>query len=103
MLQARSLVRTGGARERLEALVDLQRVGRDRDRVLAAVAQDLRQLDRDRGLADARRAEYGDYVRQATRASRDSSPASVVLVPCVISTSTSSPGWATPVKFTVLL
>ena len=49
---ALALGRVGGPAEHLQALVDLERVAVDRDRVLAALAQQLGELDRDPGLAD---------------------------------------------------
>jgi hypothetical protein len=64
VLEARLLGRCGGAGQPLEALVHLERVGADRHRVLSALAQEIRQLERDSGLAHPGRPEEGDDVRQ---------------------------------------
>src|SRR5256885_14135763 len=64
----------------------LKRVGRDRHGVLAALAQQLRQLDRHGRLADPRGTEDRDDLRVAQASARESSsssPASVVLVAAV--------------------
>src|SRR5207249_3950819 len=106
VLEPRALLGGRCAGQRLEALVHLERVGRDGDRVLAALAQGVGERERDGGLADARRPEERDYLGlrgQATRESRRSSPARVVLVAEPMATSTISPVAATPSKFTVLL
>ena len=66
--RARSAARRR-AGEDLEAAVELQRVGRDRDRVLARGAQPVGERDRDRGLADAGRAEERDDGGGGTRRS----------------------------------
>src|SRR2546423_9792217 len=87
----------------LVSLVDLEGVGGERDRVLAALAQLVGERDGDRGLTDPGGAEDGYYRAQPTRASRLSSPASVVLVAESICTRANAPGAATPAKFTVLL
>ena len=61
VLEPRLLLRRRGAREHLEAAVELQRVGGDRDGVVAPLcAQALGDRDRDGGLADAGRAEDRD-------------------------------------------
>jgi hypothetical protein len=57
MLEARLLVFGRSARERRESLVDLQRIGRDGDRVLAARAQQLGDRDGQSRLADGVGAE----------------------------------------------
>ena len=99
VLEPRLLIGSRGAGQRRQALIDLHRVGRDRDRVLSACAQQFGDCDRHGGLADGVRAEE----RYDRRARRDSSPARVVLVALVIATRANSPGCATPLKFTVLL
>src|SRR5207245_847373 len=75
--------------------------------VLTALAEAIRRRGRHGGLADAGRPEDRDYGRRlgahATRASKRSSPASVVLVAESMRTCTSSPGEAAPSKLTVLL
>ena len=63
MLEPRPLLRAGGAGQRLEAPVDLERIRRHRHRPLAELAQPPRQLDRDMRLADAGRAEQRDHLR----------------------------------------
>jgi hypothetical protein len=55
VLQARALDAIGNAGEDLQAGVDLQRVGRHRDRAGAAGPDPLGEGDRDVGLADAGR------------------------------------------------
>ena len=61
VLEPRPLLRRRGAREDLQPAVELQRVGGDRHRVLAALAaQALGHRDGDGGLADAGRAEDRD-------------------------------------------
>src|SRR5687768_6964328 len=87
-------------RQDVEALVDSDRVRGHGDRLLPTPAQELGELDRDLRLSHPGGTKDGD---QATRATRDSSPASVVEVAPEISTATSSPGRASPVKLTVLL
>ena len=57
VLQPRLLRGRRGAGQRAQPVVDLQRIGRDGDRVLAASAQQLRELDRDGRLPDRGRAE----------------------------------------------
>src|SRR6202035_2228422 len=57
MLERRPLARRRDTREDLEARIHLQRVRRHGDRILAACAQELRERDGDRGLADACRPE----------------------------------------------
>jgi hypothetical protein len=110
VLEPGALGRRRRASQRAEPGVDLERVGGDRDGVLAARAQQVGERERDGGLADARRAEdrddgqraapAGHRAAQPSRARSCSSPASVVLVAAAISTWTSSPGCATPVKLT---
>jgi hypothetical protein len=84
VLQPRPLVDGGRAGESLQPAVHLQRIGGDGDRILSPLPQQVGQLQRDGGLADAGRPEDGYDGRrlgaQATRARRRSSPASVVLV-----------------------
>ncbi len=63
MLERGALLGRGDAGQRLEAGIDLQRVGGDGDRVLAACAQALGERDGDSGLADRGRAEQGDDLR----------------------------------------
>ena len=58
----------GGPAENLQPTVDLDRIAGDRDRILAALAQQLGDLDRDAGLADRRRAEDRQYPHRACRA-----------------------------------
>ena len=60
VLEAVALGCGGRAGEDLEPAVELQRVGGDRDRVLALGAQALGQRDRHRGLADPGRPEDRD-------------------------------------------
>ncbi len=60
VLEPGAVGRYGRAGQRLEPGVDLQRVGGHGGRVLAAGPQQLRELDRNRGLADARRPEQRD-------------------------------------------
>ena len=58
----------GGARragQDLEPAIDLQGVGRHRQRVLAAAPKQLRERDGNRRLADAGGAEEGDYMAAA--------------------------------------
>ena len=50
------------AGQRLQAAVDLERVGGHRQRVLAALAQPLGERERHRGLAHAGGAEQGNHV-----------------------------------------
>jgi hypothetical protein len=57
VLQARLLVSAGRTGQRAEPFVDLQGVGRDGDRILAALAQQVGQGDRNRRLADGGWAE----------------------------------------------
>ena len=108
VLQALALVRARLPRQHLEPLVDLERVAGDRDGVLAALAQQLGELDGDAGLADRGGPEDREDVHGGARTSGDAAeqallPASVVEVAAVISTSTISPASAVPSKFTVLL
>ena len=107
VLEPGALVGGGGSGQDLEAAVDLERIGRDRHGILTTLAQAIRERERHGGLADAGRPEDRDYGRRlgahATRASKRSSPASVVLVAESMRTCTSSPGEAAPSKFTVLL
>ena len=67
VLERGALGGRGHAGERLQARVDLQRVGRHRDGILPARAQQLRERDGDGGLADAGRAEQGEDLRRAGR------------------------------------
>src|SRR5439155_24834770 len=90
------LVRLRG--QQIEALVDLERVRRNSDGVLPTPAQEPSQLDRNLGLPHRSGPEDRDQ-----RETGDPSPASVVDVALVISTSTSSPGSPRPTKLTVLL
>ena len=62
VLETDPVAHVGGAGERLETGVDLERVGRDRDRPLAADAQEVGERDRHLGLADAGGAEERDYL-----------------------------------------
>jgi hypothetical protein len=57
MLEPRLLRGGRSAGQRAEARVDLERVGRDCDRIFAALAPDVGDRDRRRGLADGVRAE----------------------------------------------
>src|SRR5687768_3915055 len=102
MLELSALGLARQARQDRHALVDLERVGGDCDGV---PAETVGQRHGDGRLPDPGRAEdrYDGWWAQPTRASRRSSPASVVLVAEAISTSTSSPGCARPLKLTVLL
>ena len=61
VLEPRPLVGVGDARQQLEPLIHLQRVGRDGDRALAAGAQALGEGHGDGGLADAGRPEQRDH------------------------------------------
>ena len=84
----------GRAGQGLEALVDLERVRRDRHRILAPRPQALGERQRDGRLADAGRAEEGDQpVRQPARAALPRRRGSCSC-PVRYSTSTSSPGRA---------
>src|SRR5437868_725458 len=108
VVEAGALLRGRRAGERFEPAVHLQGVRGDRDRGLAARAEQFAYRDGDGGLADPGRPEDGYQLRRravahASRASRRSSPASVVLVADSTRTCTSSPGAAAPWKFTVLL
>ena len=69
VLEPRALRRRRRSAENLEPAVDLDRVAGDRHRVLAALAQQLGDLDRDAGLADRGRAEdrQDAHWRRATR------------------------------------
>jgi hypothetical protein len=69
VLQHRLLVGCGRAGEQLQAGVHLQRVGRDRDRRLAARAQPLAQRHRDLGLAHAGGSEQRDHLGAGHRPS----------------------------------
>jgi hypothetical protein len=62
VLEGLAFLRRRGTGQDLEPLVHLERVRRDRDRVLPLRAQPLRQRDRDRGLADPGRSEQRDHV-----------------------------------------
>ena len=62
VLELRPLRGTGGSRDDLEAGVDLERVGRDGDRILAALPQEPGEVDGDTGLADPGGAEDRDHV-----------------------------------------
>src|SRR5436305_15326017 len=57
MLESRALARRGRTRQHLEPRVDLHRICRYRDRLLAALAQPFGERKRDARLADARRTE----------------------------------------------
>ncbi len=57
MLEALPLAGRGRAAQYGQALVDLDRVAVDRDRVLPTLAQALGELDRDPGLAGRGRTE----------------------------------------------
>jgi hypothetical protein len=71
MLEFFALLGGGGPAERLEPTVDLNRVAVDRDRILSALAQELRDGDGEAGLADGRRPEQRQQL-QAARLSRRS-------------------------------
>ena len=60
VFELRLLERVGGPGEDRQALVDLHRVGGDRDRVLSTLTQALGERDGDGGLADTGRPEDGD-------------------------------------------
>ena len=62
MLELGLLVRRGGAREGLEAAIDLERVGGHRDRILAALAQQPGERERDRRLPHPGGAEHCHHV-----------------------------------------
>src|SRR5258708_26839598 len=62
MLERRPLGGARDARESLEPAVDLQRISRDGDRIVAGCAQSPRERNRHGGLADARRAEHRDHA-----------------------------------------
>jgi hypothetical protein len=57
VLEPALLVDGGGTGQGPQPLVDLQRIGRDRQRFLPAFAQQLCNGNRNSGLADGRRAE----------------------------------------------
>ncbi len=62
VLEPLTLLRRRGAREQLEAAVDLERVGRHGQRFLASLAQPLGHRDGDGGLPHAGGAEQGEHV-----------------------------------------
>ena len=62
VLELRALRRPGRSGQDLEAGIHLQRVGRDRNRPFAALAETLRQRDRHRGLSDSGRTEQSDHL-----------------------------------------
>jgi hypothetical protein len=70
MLQPLALRRRCRAGEQLEPRIELQRVGRHRDGAFALAAQQLRQLERDVGLAHAGGPEQGDE-RQRSHGAQD--------------------------------
>jgi hypothetical protein len=59
VLEPPLLLRGGDAGQDLQSAVDLEGVGGDRNRILAAPAEALRELDRHGRLADSGRAEDG--------------------------------------------
>ena len=62
VLERLAFVRGGGSGQRLQPLVHLERVGRDRHRPLAELPQATGKLDRDVGLADPGRTEQSDHL-----------------------------------------
>src|SRR4051794_22858279 len=102
VLQPLLLVGRRRSRQRLQPLVDLQRVAVDRDRVLSPLSQQFGQLDRYPRLTNPGGAEDRQDPQRRCVRGRAETPLSVCEVADSISTGTNCPGPASPSKLTAL-